>query len=290
MSRIAYVNGRYVPHRQASVHIEDRGYQFADGVYEVVAVSSGRLIDLGPHLDRLERSLSELSIAGRLSRRALEMVMCELVRRNGVVDGIVYVQMTRGVAPRDHAFPLQPRTQIVMTARRTRPQPGSFGEDGIKVVSASDIRWERCDIKSIALLPNVLAKQSARKAGAYEAWFVGDGGTVTEGSSTNAWIVTRDGKLVTHSADKAILSGITRAAVIDIARAQGIELVERRFSLDEAKAAREAFITSTSALVLPVTQIDDTVVGNGKPGLLTSRLRAAYFAHLADRGRHSALV
>ncbi len=290
MSRIAYVNGRYVPHCQASVHIEDRGYQFADGVYEVIAVSSGRPIDLGPHLDRLERSLSELRIANSIGRRALEMVMGELVRRNGVVNGIIYLQMTRGVASRDHAFPLRPRTQIVMTSRRTKPQPASFGEDGVKVITTRDIRWERCDIKSIALLPNVLAKQSAREGGAYEAWFVGDGGMVTEGSSTNAWIVTRDGKLVTHSADNAILSGITRRAVIDIARAAGVELIERRFSVDEAKAAREAFITSTSTLVLPVTQIDDIVIGNGKPGSLTSRLRAAYFAHMADVGRHPAVV
>jgi D-alanine transaminase len=280
MSRIAYVNGRYVPHRQAQVHIEDRGYQFADGVYEVVAVVGGKFADMGPHLDRLDRSLKELRIAQPMSRKALEQVMAEVVRRNRVETGIIYLQMTRAVAPRDHPFPVKAETQVVMTARSIRPQPARFGEEGVKVITAPDIRWQRCDIKSVSLLPNILAKQKAREAGAYEAWLVDAKGMVTEGSSTNAWIVTPDGKLVTRTADNAILNGITRQTVIAIAKEEGLEFVERSFSVAEAMAAREAFITSATSFVLPVSQIDDKVVANGKPGSLSRRLREAYSAFL----------
>lgn len=285
MSRIAYVNGRYVPHRAASVHIEDRGYQFSDGIYEVVAVSHGDFIDLPPHLDRLERSLRELSIAMPMSRAALTTVMDEVVRRNGVRDGIIYIQMTRGVAPRDHAFPASCRTQVVMTAKRTKPHAKKVEEDGVKAISVPDIRWERCDIKSVALLPNVLAKQKAREAGAYEALMVAEDGTVTEGSSTNAWIVTRDGELVTRAASNAILSGITRRTVMELVREEGLALVERPFTLAEAKAAREAFVTSTTSFVMPVTQIDDTVIANGKSGSLTRKLRQRYTAYMAEKER-----
>ncbi|MBI3708394.1 MAG: D-amino-acid transaminase [Proteobacteria bacterium] len=288
MSRIAYVNGRYVPHKQAAVHIEDRGYQFADGVYEVCAVWNGHIIDEGPHLDRLERSLRELRIGMPMSRQALSLVMREVIHRNAVDTGIIYVQMTRGVAPRDHPFPAIPETQVVMTSRRIRPQPAKFGEDGVKALTLPDIRWERCDIKSVSLLPNVLAKQAAREAGAYEAWLVDDDGLVTEGSSTNAWIVTRDAKLVTRSASHAILNGITRLAVIELARGEGLQLEERPFSVAEAKGAREAFITSTTSFVLPVTQIDDQVIANGKPGSLTLKLRQRYMAHMGDQTRAEA--
>lgn len=291
MSRIAYVNGSYVPHRQAQVHIEDRGYQFADGVYEVVAVVGGKFADMGPHLDRLDRSLKELRIAQPMSRKALEQVMAEVVRRNRVETGIIYLQMTRGVAPRDHPFPAKAKTQIVMTAKSTRPQPKRFGEEGVKVITAPDIRWQRCDIKSVSLLPNILAKQQAREAGAYEAWLVDAKGMVTEGSSTNAWIVTPDGKLVTRTADNAILNGITRQTVIAIAKEEGLEFVERSFSVAEAMAAREAFVTSATSFVLPVSQIDDKVVANGKPGSLSLRLREAYGAFLGRvaRGESPAL-
>jgi D-alanine transaminase len=285
MSRIAYVNGRYVPHAAARVHIEDRGYQFADGVYEVVAVAAGKLVDGGPHLDRLERSLRELRIAMPMARRALEAVMAEVIRRNRVRDGSIYLQLTRGVVPRDHAFPARAETQVVMTAKRSKPHPAAWPEDGVKVVSVPDIRWTRCDIKSVALLPNVLAKQAAREAGAYEAWMVSPDGTVTEGSSSNAWIVTRDGELVTRAATPAILDGITRRAVIAIARAEGLTLVERPFTLAEAKAAREAFVTSTSSFVMPVSQIDDAVVANGKAGSLSRALRQRYLAHMAEAAR-----
>jgi D-alanine transaminase len=281
MSRIAYVNGRYVPHRAASVHVEDRGYQFADGIYEVIAVADGKLIDAGPHLERLERSLRELRIAPPMARKPLEHVMREVIRRNGVDNGIIYLQMTRGVAPRDHAFPGKPKTQVVMTARRSRPQPAKIAEEGVKAITLPDIRWKRCDIKSVSLLPNILAKQQAKEAGAYEAWLVDANGMVTEGSSTNAWIVTRDGQLVTRSIENAILAGITRGAVLALAREEGLSLVERPFSVTEAKAAREAFITSTSSYVTPVTQIDDQVIANGRPGSISLKLRARYMRYMA---------
>lgn len=281
MSRIAYVNGRYVPHRDARIHVEDRGYQFADGVYEVVALKAGRFVDLEPHLDRLDRSLGELRIARPMERAALRLVMEEMVRRNDVRDGIVYVQMTRGVAPRDHAFPAHARTQVVMTARRLKPHPASHETHGVKAVTFPDIRWERCDIKSIALLPNVLAKQAAREAKAYEAIFVTPGGEITEGSSTNVWIVTADGELATHQSSAAILSGITRQTVLEIAREEGLRLVERRITLAEARTAREVFVTSTTSFVMPVTQIDDTVIANGRPGSVSLKLRQRYIAYMA---------
>lgn len=284
MSRVAYVNGRYLPHAQARVHIDDRGYQFADGIYEVVAIAGGRFVDEAPHLDRLERSLRELRIAMPMARRALELVLREVVRRNRVRDGIVYVQMSRAVAPRDHAFPKAPRTQVVAWARSWKPQPKSVAEDGVKAISLPDIRWERCDIKSTALLPNVLAKQQAREAGAYEAWLVDKDGNVTEGSSSNAWIVTFKGELVTRSVDSAILSGITRGTVAALAKEEGLRFVERKFSLAEAKGAREAFVTSASSLVTPVTQLDEQVIGNGKPGSLTLKLRDRYLRYMTEAG------
>ncbi|MGQ0663852.1 MAG: D-amino-acid transaminase [Pseudomonadota bacterium] len=281
MSRIAFVNGRYVLHREAAAHIEDRGYQFADGVYEVIALANGRFVDEGPHLDRLAHNLRELRIAPAMSRRSLAQITREVVRRNGVVDGILYMQMTRGVAPREHSFPALSRTSVVMTARRDRRQAASLVEDGVTVLSVPDLRWGRCDIKSVALLPNVLAKQAAREAGAFEAWFVRPDGTVTEGASNNAWIVTRDGELVTHPLGPAILGGITRMRVIELARAHGLGVVERPFSLDEAKAAREAFLTGTTARVLAVTRIDDHAIGNGRAGSLARRLRDLYLDYMA---------
>ena len=279
MSRIAYVNGRYVPHGEAAVHIEDRGYQFADGVYEVIAVKDGRLIDEALHAARFERSLGELRIASPMPRRALELVMREVIRRNRVRDGIIYLQATRGVARRDHPFPVHSRTALVMTARRARPLNRAAMAEGVKVITIPDIRWERCDIKSIALLPNVLGKQQARESGAYEAWQVDRDGMVTEGTSTNAWIVTAEGELVTRQTGHAILNGCTRLALLDIARAAGLAFSERPFSVAEAKAARECFLSSTTSIVLPVVRIDDAVVGDGKPGPLGRKLFALYEAH-----------
>ncbi len=284
MPRYAYVNGRYLPHGQAAVHIDDRGYQFADGVYEVVPVFGGILVDEGQHLDRLERSLGELEIAMPMDRRALMLVARELIRRNGLTSGFLYMQITRGVAPRDHKFPARAEPALVMTTRQMKPHSEQVLSEGLKVVTIPDIRWARCDIKSTSLLPNVLAKQEAVEAGAYEAWQVDSGGYVTEGSSTNAWIVTTDGKVVTRDASHAILSGITRLSLIELIREDGLELEERAFTVDEAKAAKEAFLTSSTSFVLPVTRIDDTPVGNGHPGLLSGKLRERYLAYMAGLG------
>jgi len=284
MSRIPYVNGRYVPHGEARVHIDDRGYQFADGVYEVVAIVGGKFVDEAPHLDRLERSLKELRMTMPMARRSLELILRELVRRNRVRNGIVYVQMSRAVAPRDHPFPKDAKTQLVAWASNGKPYPAAHAEDGVKAITMPDIRWGRCDIKSTALLPNVLAKQLAREAGAYEAWLIDEDGNVTEGSSSNAWIITAKGELVTRSTDAAILSGITRRTVSDLAKEEGLKLVERKFSLAEAKGAREAFVTSASSPVVPVTQIDEQVIGNGKPGSTSLKLRERYLRYMAEAG------
>src|SRR5579863_5769004 len=247
MSRIAYVAGQYLVHRQAAVHIEDRGFQFADGVYEVIAVKGGRLVDEERHLERLRRSLGELRIDPPMAEAALRVVISEVVRRNGVDTGIVYLQVTRGAAPREHAFPRAATPTLVVTARRTKPPDPRLGEDGVAVITIPDIRWQRCDIKSVALIANVLGKQAAREAGAFEAWQVDRDGAVTEGTSTNAWIVTADGEIVTHPADHAILNGVTRLAVLDVIRAEGLRCVERAFTVTEARAAREAFLTSTTS-------------------------------------------
>jgi D-alanine transaminase len=279
MSRIAYVNGRYVPHMAAQVHIEDRGYQFADGVYEVAAVFNGRLVDAEPHLDRLERSLGELDMVMPMARSALSVVINETVRRNGVGDGIVYLQVTRGVARRNHPFPDGVRPALVVTSRRMAFPRDPEALTGGKVISAPDIRWKRCDIKSISLLPNVLAKQQAVAAGAQEAWMVDGDGFVTEGSATNAWILDREGALVTRPKSDAILGGITRETLLRLARGAGMKVVERPFTVDEAKAAREAFFTSTTNFVKPVTEIDDAVIGNGVPGETSRRLLGLYLAY-----------
>jgi D-alanine transaminase len=287
MSRVAYVNGRYLPHREASVHIDDRGYQFADGVYEVIAVERGRLVDEGLHLKRLERSLGELEIAKPMTDPALKTVMREVLRRNRVQDGIIYVQMTRGVAPRDHAFPRDARTQVVMTARRSKPRNPKLATEGAQIITVPDLRWARCDIKSIALLPNILGKQQAREAGAFEAWQVDRDGNVTEGTSTNAWIVTKAGEVVTRAATNAILNGVTRLGVIRVIEQAGLKFVERPFSVTEAKEAREAFVTSTTAYVTPVVRIDESTVGDGKPGPLARELGRVY-RHYVEAGGQDA--
>jgi D-alanine transaminase len=281
LSRIAYVNGRYVPHRAASVHVEDRGYQFADGVYEVCEVRGGRLVDERRHMDRLERSLNELRIAMPMPRSALGTVFRETVARNRVRDGILYLQVTRGVARRDHAFP-PPGTlpSVVVTAKNyDLDKLEAAAAEGIGVISVPENRWPRVDIKSVSLLPNVLAKQAAREAGAKEAWFVDAEGRVTEGSSSNAWIVTRDGAVVTRPADFGILRGITRTVVLEVIAEHGLKLEERPFTMEEAYAAREAFITSATNFVAPVVRIDGRPVGNGAPGLIASALRRDYHDH-----------
>jgi D-alanine transaminase len=282
MSRVAYVDGQYLPHHLAAVHIEDRGYQFADGVYEVMALVGGSLLDEGPHLTRLARSLAELRIRAPMSNAALRIVMREVIRRNGVHDGIIYVQITRGVASRDHAFPKAAGPVLVVTSRRKRPADPRAVDDGVAVITIPDIRWQRCDIKSVALLPNVLGKQRAKEAGAFEAWQVDREGKVSEGTSTNAWIVTSDATVITRQADSAILNGVTRLAILDIVRREGYAFVERPFSVAEAKSAREAFLTSTVVDLLPVVTIDGDPVGNGQPGTLSGKLREYYLARAAS--------
>jgi D-alanine transaminase len=281
MSRIAYVNGRYLPLAAASVNIEDRGYQFSDGVYEVCEVRAGRLIDERRHMERLKRSLTELRIAMPMTPAALSVVLHEVVRRNRVRWGIVYLQISRGVARRDHAFPPPGTAPSVVATARNLDFAGAerMAADGVAVVSVPDNRWERVDIKSVSLLPNVLAKQAAREQGAREAWFVDKQGRVTEGSSSNAWIVTRDGKVVTRHVDHAILRGVTRTVVLEMLAAQGLEIEERAFTLEEAYASREAFITSASQIALPVVRIDGRPVGNGAPGLVATALRRDFHRH-----------
>jgi D-alanine transaminase len=281
MSRIAYVNGRYLPHSQAMVHIEDRGYQFADGVYEVCIVRDGILIDETRHMRRLARSLAELEIRSPVHTSALAVILREVIRRNRIQDGVVYLQVTRGVAPRNHPFPSPAvRPSLVVTARSADAAAGDrTAEEGIAVVTAPDIRWQRVDIKTVGLLPNVLAKQKAKAAGAGEAWFVDRDGYVTEGSSTNAWIITDAGTLVTHAIDNAILRGVTRDVVLDLLATEGLYFEERRFSVAEALAAREAFVTSAGNLIMPVVRIDGRDVGTGRPGEIALKLRRLFFEH-----------
>ena len=280
MTRLAYVNGRYLPHARAMVHVEDRGYQFADGVYEVIPVHRGRIAEEQPHLDRLDYSLGQLRIAWPVARPVLALILRELVQRNGVENGLVYLQVTRGVAPRDHRFPAAAESSLVITTKRLKPLSPSLIEDGVRVVTIPDIRWRRCDIKTVSLLPNVLGKQHAVEAGAYEAWQVDGEGMVTEGTSTNAWIVTADGTLVTRPASAAILNGVTRLALARLLAADGIGWAERPFSVGEARVAREAFLTGTSAAVLPVTRLDGRPIGDGRPGPITRKLREHYLAVL----------
>lgn len=282
MPRFAYVNGRYLPHKTASVHIEDRGYQFADGVYEVVTIYRGKMVDEAWHLDRLERSLSELKIEMPVSRRALQWISRELMRRNAIDNGLLYMQVTRGVAPRNHRFPKNARPALVMTAKQTKPHSSRMLEEGVKVITLPDIRWGRCDIKSVSLLPNCLNLQQADEAGAYEAWQIGRDGKITEGCSSNAWIVLPEKRVVTRDASNAILNGITRQRLITILREEGYSLEERAFSLDEARSAREAFLTSSSSFVLPVSYIDDKPVGNGRAGILTGKLRQSLLDYMAS--------
>jgi D-alanine transaminase len=285
MSRVAYVNGRYLPHAFARVHVEDRGYQFSDGVYEVCEVRDGHLIDERRHLDRLDRSLHALQMKAPMGRAAMRIVLRETLRRNLVRDGLVYLQVTRGVARRDHAFP-PPGTKpgFVVTARSLdRARLDLAAANGVGVIIVPDNRWERVDIKSISLLPNVLARQAAREQGAKEAWFVGADGFVTEGSSSNAWIVTGQGAVVTRPATPGILVGITRGVVLEVAARQGLQVEERGFTVSEAMQAREAFLTAASQIVMPVVTIDGRKIGDGRPGPVATALRA-HFHKVAEVG------
>ncbi|MGH6876267.1 MAG: D-amino-acid transaminase [Rhizomicrobium sp.] len=289
VGRIAYVNGRYLRHGEAAVHIEDRGLQFADSIYEVFGVFGGRIYDEEEHLDRLERSVGEIALAMPMGRAALKLVLREIARRNRIDDeGLIYLQITRGAARRDHAIPKQgPPATLILTARPTDSRAfEKRRESGIRVVTRPDERWARCDIKSTALLPNILAKTAARDSGAWEAWLIDHDGRVTEGSSTSAWIVDRDGRLVTRDLDNAVLPGVTRRVLVETAASAQIPVVERRFTRAEAQEAREAFITAATIGALPVVEIDGKTVGDGRPGPVARRLQELYrhaAASKADR-------
>lgn len=279
MTRFAHVNGRYVRQAAASVHVEDRGFQFADGVYEVCAVRDGWLVDEGPHIDRLERSLSELRIGMPVARSALGVIMRELVSRNRVADGLVYIQVTRGQARRDHGFPNPPvPPTLVVTARSLdRASFDRRAASGVKVLLTPEIRWARCDIKSVSLLPNVLAKQDAREAGCFEAWFVAPDGTITEGASSNAWLVDAAGRLRTRANSSRILPGITRAEIISLCRQHGLTCDETPFTEEDIRTAREAFVTAATYGAMPVVQVGDHRIGDGTPGPIARRIRDLYW-------------
>lgn len=278
MTRIVYVNGRYLPYAEACVHVEDRGFQFADAIYEVCEVRDRHLVDETRHMMRLERSLAELEIRPPMTRRALGLVMRQVVRRNRVENGLVYLEVTRGAARRDFLFPgpgVRP-TVVCLARRLDRARLEARAAAGISVKSMPDIRWKRSDIKTVMLLPACLAKEAARAEGADEAWFIDADGLVTEGASSNAWIIDAAGTLITRPTDSAILAGVTRATLIDLLEKEGLTLALRPFRLSEALAAREAFVTSASGTVMPVVRIDGKVVGDGRPGRLTTLLRANF--------------
>ncbi len=289
MSRIVYVNGRYVQKAEASVNIEDRGYQLADGVYEVVYLNGGRMIDEALHLDRLERSLGEIRIRMPMARRALQHVLREVARRNRVRDGLLYMQVTRGVAPREHAFPAHPvPPAIVVSVRRLPPLPEDAAANTGSAITFPDERWARCDIKSIALLPNVLARQAARESGAAEAILIDAEGMVTEGAATSVWVVGADGVLRTRALSHAILPGCTRAALIGLMRQAGVAFQERPVSEGDLRSAREVFLTSASSYVKAITLIDGATVGDGTAGPVTSRLFDLFARHARGDLRNAA--
>ena len=278
MTRTIYVDGKYLPYSQAGVHVEDRGFQFGDAVYEVCEIRSGAIIDERRHLERLERSLNELDMPMPMSHASFGRVIRETIRRNRVRNGFVYIQVSRGAAPRDFLFPGPNvgQTVVVLARALSRATNEAIALKGISVITTPEQRWARVDIKTVMLLASSIAKEKAKAVGAKEAWFVGDDGMVTEGASSNAWIVTMDGELITRPADGHILKGITRTVAMEVAENRGLKLVERAFTVDEAKKAREAFVTSASAGVLPVIQIDGTVIGNGAPGSTATELRQLF--------------
>ena len=279
MSRISYVNGQYVPHEDAAIHIDDRGYQFGDGIYEVVYIIDGHLADEGPHLDRLERSLAEVKIPMPMSRSALRMIMARVIRLNQVRTGLVYVQITRGVARRDHKWTKTLTPALVVTAKNTVPAVSS-NPTAQKAITVADQRWDRRDIKTIQLLPNCLAKQQAYEQGAYEAVMIDPDGTITEGSSSNVWIVTDENEIITRPATEKILNGITRRSVKKVAEELQMKVVERPFTKEEMFNAKEVFLTSASSHVTPLAMIDDKTIHDGDSGMVAKRLRKAYIDHV----------
>ena len=279
MSRFAYVNGQYLPHHNAAVHIEDRGYQFGDGVYEVVLLINGKMADCEGHLKRLQRSLKELSLSSPVSDAALRQIMSRLIRLNRLKTGIIYIQITRGVARRDHKFPRHSHPSLVMTVKHLSVDTGQQLA-GKSAITVPDQRWERRDIKTTQLLPNCLAKQAAAEQGAYEAIMVMADGTVSEGSSSNVWILTASGQLITRQANEAILNGITRRSIQRIAEERQLEIIERPFTVAEMMAANEVFVTSATSMVTALTQIDDKQIHEGEVGLIATALKADYIGYI----------
>jgi D-alanine transaminase len=277
--RIAYVDGRYLAHRDAGVHVEDRGLQLGDSIYEVFRIASGRFLDEVEHLDRLERSLGEIEMAMPVTRAALKVICREVARRNAVAEGLLYIQVTRGAFHRDHPIPPPSKPTLIVTAHRLDTAAiARRREQGVAVITAPDQRWARCDIKTTQLLANLLAKTAARRAGAFEVWLTDADGFVTEGASTTAWIVTRTGELVTRNLSHAVLPGVTRKVLLQAAAEAGISIAERAFTPDEAVGAREAFLTAASAAAIPIVKVDGRPVGEGVPGPLTRRLGDLYAA------------
>ena len=275
MSRIVYVNGRFVPESEAHVSVFDRGFLFGDGVYEVSSVLDRGLVDNAAHLARLERSLGALGMASPATPEEIVGAQKELIARNGLDEGIVYLQITRGPADRDFAYPAEPRPTLVMFTQEKPLVDNPLAAHGITVATVPDLRWKRRDVKTVGLLAASMAKQAALDAGAGDAWMVEDG-FVTEGSSNNAYIVTGGGAVVTRHLGNEILHGITRAAVLRLSREHRIPVEERAFTVEEAKSAAEAFITSASSFVIPVVGIDGEAIGEGRPGPITRRLREIY--------------
>lgn len=276
MPRIVYVNGEYVNEEDAKVSVFDRGFLFADGVYEVTTVIDGELVDNEAHLARLRRSLGELDMAEPCSGDEITAIQRALVQKNGLSEGMIYLQVTRGAADRDFAFPENTTPTLVMFTQAANVVDNPAAKTGISVITTPDIRWARRDIKTVGLLPASMAKTAAIKAGANDAWMVDGNGDITEGSSNNAYIVTNDGAIVTRALSNDILHGITRKAVLALAREADMRIEERGFSVEEASEAAEAFITSASSFVMPVVKIDGKPIGSGEPGPVARRLRELY--------------
>lgn len=285
MARVAYINGRYSPHNQATIHIEDRGLQFADSVYEVVYVYKGQLIDAIPHLDRLSYSLGELEIPLPMKQRPLLLVIEEMIRRNQLSTGLIYIQVTRGTAPRDFPYPRQAKPNIMMTARAMTPFDPTQSLKGIRVMSLPDIRWLRRDIKTTALLAASMSKEKALSAGFDDAWLLDSNNLITEGTSNNAWIINQDGSLQTRPPSYDILNGITRRSIMALAQKKNIPVIEKAFSLEEAYAAQAAFISSASACIKPIVQINDQKIADGQVPPIAQEIANLYHQFLES---HSA--
>lgn len=275
MSRIVYVNGEFLPEEEAKISVFDRGFLFADGIYEVSTVINGKLIDNAAHLVRLRRSMSELNMPSPASDEEITEIQAQIVVQNELENGLIYLQITRGAADRDFVFPKEPKPSLVVFSQVLDAVNNPKAERGISVITVDDVRWKRRDIKTVALLAQSMAKQAAVEAGVDDAWMVEDG-FITEGTSNNAFIITKDGKIITRHLSNDILHGITRHVVLELAAEKNLVVEERAFTLEEALDAKEAFVTSATAFVMPVVRINGQPLGNGGPGILSSQLRAMY--------------